>query len=176
MADAKFSGTSFAGLVRLDQRLAATASALPAAPAMLALLRLVSRFGDWGLSMTAGVLLALTSGPAAAGRFAAVSLAALAVQKALKAGVARVRPCLVEGGPPQLAPIPDAGSFPSGHTLHAVLAAVVLAAALPLLAVVFAPLAGLIALSRVALGVHYPSDVAAGGALGAAFGALVLMV
>lgn len=161
------------GLLRLDQRLVALLTGLAEQPAVLNLLRLVSRLGDWGLSVTTGAVLAWCSGPAATGRFAAVSLVALAVQKALKVRVARVRPCLVAGGPPQLAPIPDAGSFPSGHTLHAVLAAAAMATAMPALAAVFVPVAGLMAVSRVALGVHYPSDVAAGGALGMAFASLI---
>jgi len=37
----------------------------------------------------------------------------------------------------------------------------------PELAWVFVPLAGLIAASRIVLGLHYPSDVIAGGAIGA---------
>jgi undecaprenyl-diphosphatase len=108
------------------------------------------------------------------GAFAAAAVAGLVVQKAAKAALARPRPCFVEGGPEQLAPIPDAGSFPSGHTLHATLAAVAVAALVPVLAAVFVPLALVIAWSRVALGVHYPSDVAAGAALGAMLGAMAV--
>ncbi len=42
----------------------------------------------------------------------------------------------------------------------------------PELAWVLVPLAGLIAASRVVLGLHYPSDVLAGGAIGAALALL----
>ena len=40
---------------------------------------------------------------------------------------------------------------------------------------VLAPFTVLVAMSRVILGVHYPSDVAAGATLGSLLGALVLM-
>ena len=60
----------------------------------------------------------------------------------------------------------DRFSFPSGHTLHAVAFSLVACAYYPGLG---ASLAVHVAdrLSRVALGLHYPSDVIAGGALGA---------
>jgi len=68
----------------------------------------------------------------------------------------------------------DRYSFPSGHTLHAVSFTWQACAHFPELAWVLAPLAGLIAGSRVVLGLHYPSDVLAGAALGAALAQLGL--
>jgi undecaprenyl-diphosphatase len=71
----------------------------------------------------------------------------------------------------------DPHSFPSGHAARAVLLAILIAAWGPAwaapLAIVWAPL---VALARVALGVHYLSDVIAGGLLGigAALTALTL--
>ena len=63
----------------------------------------------------------------------------------------------------------DPHSFPSGHAARAVLLAILLTAWGPAwaapLAIVWAPL---VALARVALGVHYLSDVLAGGLLGLA--------
>jgi undecaprenyl-diphosphatase len=46
--------------------------------------------------------------------------------------------------------------------------------AFPLLALLLVPLALLIALSRVVLGLHYPSDVLAGALLGAGVAAAAL--
>ena len=71
----------------------------------------------------------------------------------------------------------DPHSFPSGHAARAALLAVLLCAwgpswAAPL-AVAWAPL---VSLARVALGVHYLSDVVAGGILGLAAGAIAVGV
>lgn len=137
--------------------------------AAIHLLRGASRLGDRGLSLLVGLVLVIAV-PVSFLCFAAATAAALLVQCRLKALCGRARPCSLPGGPPQRAPIPDAGSFPSGHTLHAVMGAVVVAAQAPLLAPIFIVVALLIAASRVVLGVHYPSDVVAGGAIGALLG------
>ena len=62
----------------------------------------------------------------------------------------------------------DAFSFPSGHTLHAVAFTLVALRHYPGLAVPLIAFATLTAASRVVLGLHYPSDVLAGAAIGAA--------
>jgi len=64
--------------------------------------------------------------------------------------------------------VPPDSSFPSGHAQTAFAAAVYLALLFPRGAAAFLALAALVGLSRVALGVHYPSDVIAGAALGSA--------
>lgn len=60
----------------------------------------------------------------------------------------------------------DRYSFPSGHTLHAVCFTLLATSYFPQLTAPLAALTMLIALSRVILGLHYPTDVAAGAALG----------
>jgi len=70
----------------------------------------------------------------------------------------------------------DEFSFPSGHTLHAVSFTLVVLAYYPILAPVLIPLAISIALSRVILGLHYPSDVFAATVIGSALAWLSFLV
>jgi YegS/Rv2252/BmrU family lipid kinase len=65
---------------------------------------------------------------------------------------------------------PRTSSFPSGHAASAFAFAVAVSREVPEAAPVLLPLAASVAYSRVYLGVHYPSDVLAGGALGTAVG------
>jgi undecaprenyl-diphosphatase len=60
----------------------------------------------------------------------------------------------------------DEFSFPSGHTMHAVAFAVLLTQAFPWLGLLLIPFALVTGLSRVVLGLHYPSDVFMGAVLG----------
>ena len=68
--------------------------------------------------------------------------------------------------------LPTDPSFPSGHAAGSFAFAAFIGASSRRAGLVLAGLATLIALSRVALGVHYPSDVAAGALLGGVFGLL----
>jgi undecaprenyl-diphosphatase len=60
----------------------------------------------------------------------------------------------------------DQYSFPSGHTMHAVAFSIVATAHHPELAWMLGPFSSLIALSRMVLGLHYPTDVIAGALVG----------
>ena len=53
-------------------------------------------------------------------------------------------------------------SFPSGHTLHAASFTILALSSFPELGWLLVPFSSLVAVSRVVLGLHYPSDVAAG--------------
>ena len=66
----------------------------------------------------------------------------------------------------RLARLPSSSSFPSGHSASAFAFATGASIEKPALAPVLLPLAGAVAFSRVYTGVHYPSDVAVGSALG----------
>jgi undecaprenyl-diphosphatase len=143
--------------------------------AILTVLRGVSRIGDGWLTAIKAAVVVVGRGEGLAGRFLLASLVGLVAQKALKLALGRPRPCLTDGGPLQRVAIPDTGSFPSGHTLHATLAAAAVAGWLPTPAPAYLVFVLLTAISRVALGVHYPSDVAAGAALGAALATLVYL-
>jgi undecaprenyl-diphosphatase len=94
-----------------------------------------------------------------------------ATYKMVKRHTLRLRPyqalLRVEAGAPAL----DKFSFPSGHTLHAVAFSMVACSYYPGLAALLVPFTLLTAASRVVLGLHYPSDVLAGAAIGASIAA-----
>jgi undecaprenyl-diphosphatase len=100
----------------------------------------------------------------------------LAIQRMLKLGLKRMRPCFSIPGIRNLVKFPDVFSFPSGHTAGASLMAFLLASGYPLLAVPAFGLAALIGFSRIYNGVHYPSDVLAGAALGLACAKMSLIL
>lgn len=94
------------------------------------------------------------------------ALIAVFIYKLLKEGLVRERPCLSQAGVSALTAPLDRYSFPSGHTMHAVSFVTMLGVYFPDVAILMLPFAVSVALSRVILGLHYPSDVAAGALLG----------
>jgi undecaprenyl-diphosphatase len=141
--------------------------------------RLVSRLGDGVFWYSLMLALLAIGGVAALGpvaRMAATGLVCTLIYKWLKSKTSRPRPFAVENAVRAGADPLDPYSFPSGHTLHAVAFSVVAVAFYPMLAWLVIPFTLLVAISRVVLGLHYPSDVLAGAALGAliALGALAL--
>jgi undecaprenyl-diphosphatase len=99
---------------------------------------------------------------------AAVGLLCTLTYRLLKHGTVRPRPYqTLVAVAPGASPL-DAFSFPSGHTLHAVAFTLVAASYYPVLAAPLFVFTALTAVSRVILGLHYPSDVLAGAGIGAA--------
>ncbi len=101
---------------------------------------------------------------------ASTGIAGLGLYKVLKHTLVRERPFMTHANIDlAMAPL-DRYSFPSGHTLHAVCFTVQVTAHFPVLGWVLIPLTLLIAGSRTVLGLHYPTDVLAGAAIGLALG------
>ena len=149
------------------------------ANAVSRLFSVISRLGDGGYwFLIAGVCLAWHGEAAIPFVLKAAMTAApgVLVYKFLKTRLVRERPFIADGqilcGTPPL----DRYSFPSGHTLHAVSFTILFANFDPLLLILCAPFALLVAASRVVLGLHYPSDVLAGAAIGAALAMMSLSI
>jgi undecaprenyl-diphosphatase len=148
-------------------------------PEVRELFCIVSRLGDGVFWYTLMVLMTVVfgyEGLVCALRMVIVGLIGAALYKYLKAGLVRERPFISHLGIVQGTRALDRYSFPSGHTLHAVSFTVLAVDAFPILAVLLVPFACLVAMSRVVLGLHYPSDVVVGALIGAslAFGAIAL--
>lgn len=71
----------------------------------------------------------------------------------------------------------DPHSFPSGHAARSMLLAVLSVGWGPAwLAAILVPWAPLVSIARVALGLHYPTDVLAGGLLGLITGLIAILI
>ncbi len=68
----------------------------------------------------------------------------------------------------------DRFSFPSGHTSAAFMFGIVTAAVIPEAFIVLMSYALLVGISRIIMGVHYPSDIIAGSCLGIFIGSMII--
>jgi undecaprenyl-diphosphatase len=129
----------------------------------------LSRLGDgwvWYALIACCALFGGPTGARASLHLAVVGLVSLALYKIIKQLSQRPRPLARHTGLHlSVAPL-DEFSFPSGHTLHAVAFSLVCSHYFPWMALLLVPLSAGIAASRVALGLHYPSDVIAAIVLG----------
>ena len=141
--------------------------------------QIASRLGDgliWYALILALPLLYGTAGVRPAIVMALTGALGVGLYTLLKHLFVRERPFITHTAiDPAAAPL-DRYSVPSGHPLHAVSFAWQASAHFPELGLLLLPLTGLIAGSRVVLGLHYPSDVLAGAAIGAALAELGLSV
>jgi undecaprenyl-diphosphatase len=122
-----------------------------------------------------GAFLARKKKLAAIAILAAILAAALGdalAHNVIKPAAARKRPCaalehvhITDG-----VGCTDSFSFPSNHAVNTFAVAAAAGAVFPPSLLVLAPVAVMVGLSRVAVGVHYPSDVAAGALLGILIG------
>jgi len=152
-----------------ERRLCIALNRWAAQRAWVRLLRIVSRLGDgvfWYVLIGVLAIFGGLRGAHAALHMSLVGAVSATLYRVLKHWTRRPRPFRTHADiVAHIAPL-DEFSFPSGHTLHAVGFTLVAVAWFPWLAALLVPFALLVALSRVALGVHYPSDVLAATVIG----------
>jgi undecaprenyl-diphosphatase len=143
------------------------------------LFRAVSWLGDGWIWYAAILALPLTlgiEGLQAGLHLAATGALGVLLYKLIKHRAVRERPYITHSAIECASAPLDRYSFPSGHTLHAVCFTLMLTTYFPEWTAALVVLATLIALSRVILGLHYPTDVAAGAVLGGLLGFCSVML
>ena len=158
-------------LGRIDQNALRALRVRGHTPAVEAVMKTLGAMGEWG-----AVWIALGAAGAALDRerrprwlaASIVAPASVIANFGVKLAVGRRRP-LLEDHPP-LARAPSKLSFPSAHATSSLAAATALGRVEPAARPALYGLASAICFSRSYLGMHYPSDVLAGAALGLALG------
>jgi len=161
--------TLVAIIIASELRWCASVNARAQGTRWLGLFGFISKLGDgyiWYALIAAFALIGGQKGTNAALHMALIGLLSLVVYKSIKRISRRDRP-LKKNHTINLSIAPlDEFSFPSGHTLHAVAFSLVACEYFPWLGFILIPITILIALSRVVLGLHFPSDVLAAIGLG----------
>jgi len=141
------------------------------------LFRFISRLGDgvfWYTLMAALLLQYQSTALPAVLHMIVVGLVGTVLYKFIKGKTLRPRPFNVYPSIVCVGKTLDQFSFPSGHTMHAVAFSIVAVSYFPALFWLVLPFSVLVGLSRPILGLHYPSDVLAGAALGAVIAGISL--
>lgn len=130
---------------------------------------IISRLGDgvfWYSLMAVLPILYGETGLHASLHMLVVGGSCLTIYKLMKSKTKRIRPYQYHDTILRNVAALDQFSFPSGHTLHAVGFTWVAVSYFPVLTWLLLPFTICVALSRLVLGLHYPSDVLIGAALG----------
>jgi undecaprenyl-diphosphatase len=144
-----------------------------------ALFKLISRLGDGVFWYSLIVCLAIYYGEKgflAAGHMLLAAGISLIIYKLVKSKTSRIRPFEFSNAIMKGTIALDRYSFPSGHTLQAVCFTTVALPYFPHLAILLVPFTLLVALSRVLLGLHYPTDVIAGAMIGYTIAKLTFLI
>lgn len=130
---------------------------------------LVSRLGDgwfWYGLVALLVMLRGSAGLLPALHVLLTGLTGVVIYKLIKQTAVRERPYITHSAINCACAALDRYSFPSGHTLHAVSFTLMLTHYVPEWWPMLVVFSTLVAASRIILGLHYPTDVAAGGLIG----------
>ncbi|HYN55473.1 MAG TPA: phosphatase PAP2 family protein [Methylotenera sp.] len=141
--------------------------------------RIMSRLGDgvfWYALMIGILLMHGGEGLLPVLHMATAGFVGTLVYKWLKGKTLRPRPYEVRQDIWLTGKPLDKFSFPSGHTLHAVVFGIVVLSYFPQLSIIVIPFMILVGLSRIVLGLHYPSDVIAGALIGAMIAGLSFLL
>lgn len=141
-------------------------------PLMDAIMFTVTSLANGGIIffITAGIMLLIKKyRRCGANILLCMAIGAVVANLILKPLIARERPCWSNEDVELLVAMPQDFSFPSGHTLHSVMVAVVIFMYDKRIGSLAIIMAVLISFSRLYLYVHFPSDVLCGALLGAAF-------
>jgi len=140
----------------------------------------ITHLGDSGIFWIAlSLILCIFKKTRKAGFFAlgALLLSVIVNNAILKNLIGRIRPYEIIAGLECLVKHATDPSFPSGHTGASIAAATVYLKTLPKkFSIPALILAILISLSRLYIGIHYPTDVIAGAITGAALGLIACMI
>ncbi|CAN4273537.1 PgpB Membrane-associated phospholipid phosphatase [Methylophilaceae bacterium] len=164
---------------RLDSNLCIAVNQTSQVRLIRDLFRLVSRLGDglfWYSLMLLILLFEGGDGLLPVLHMALAGLSGTLLYKWLKGKTLRPRPFEVHQDIFMTGKPLDKFSFPSGHTLHAVVFGLVAINYYPALSFIIMPFVSMVALSRVVLGLHYPSDVLAGAFIGSLIAALSFLL
>jgi membrane-associated phospholipid phosphatase len=159
-------------LERADRRALRFMRARGHSPAAEGVMKALGTTGEWGVVWVAIALAAAASDPKRRPRWlraAPVAPTAVGLNYLVKVAVRRDRPRLRRL--PALASAPSALSFPSAHATSSLAAATAMGRVEPRARLPLFALAAALCATRPYLGMHYPSDVLAGAALGVAIGA-----
>lgn len=162
-----------AGLLRFDVQIFHLVNSAAWPEWFSTLLAVLARSSLWTAPIAISFLLLVIVGKSRARLYVAsaiitLALTELVVSSALKPLIARPRPCKVLSDVRLVGGCTSSFSMPSGHAANSFGQAVLLGLFYPPSLAFSLPVAGLVSLSRVSQGKHYPSDVTAGAVIGIA--------